>query len=431
MPSGDMLISCDDQAILKSLALMVGDIAGDAANDQKRALWRKHNSLAGSRPAVFVSPDNAWQELIPNLQCEGDWARRIEANLRQRIVRNTVIQDDVPIEKTFFIEKSYISINNGWGLVPERVMSHDQQGSWRYAPVVKRPEDWKRLTKPRLDIDEKLTNQRYLQTRELLGDILDVNICGVKSFGFHMMHLYCDLRGLENMMMDLILEPDMVHDVMSFITEGFQGLIDQCVENNLVSMNNDDTYHYTGGVGYTDELPREGFDADHVRLSDVWGAAEAQEFAQVSPEMHEEFVLQYERKLIAPFGLNGYGCCDDLTKKLDNVLKIPNLRRISICPWADIKACANRLKKDYIMSWKPQPAYLVMEPFDSTFIENYLQDQITKASNGYLEIVLRDTHTCKNEPQRFTKFVQIARKVIDRVYNEGLMNESAMIREDE
>lgn len=415
---GVSLFSRIDQSILKKLAKEVHEIAADPINELKRSLWRKHNSLQGERPVIFVHPDGAWQELLPasSLQCEGDWARQIESILRQRIIRHLVIQDDVPIEKSLFIEKSYIAINKGWGLVPERVFSNSERGAWQYKPVIKKPEDWKKLRKPMLDIDEESTNERYSQTQELLGSILDINLCGIKSFSFHMMHLYCDLRGLENMMLDLILEPDMVHEVMSFITEGFQGLINQCVQNNLVSLNNDGTFHYTGGVGYIDELPRENFDANNVKLRDIWGAAEAQEFAQVSPEMHEEFVLQYERKLLAPFGLNGYGCCDDLTKKMDGVLKIPNLRRISICPWADIGACADRLKKNYIMSWKPQPSYFAMDPFDSVFIENYLLEQLEKAKKGYVEIVLRDTHTCKNQPQRFTEFVRIARKVIGHVY---------------
>ena len=109
---------------------------------------------------------------------------------------------------------------------------------------------------------------------------------------------------------------------------------------NLLSLNNDSTYHNSGGNGYTDELPTPGFDPDRVRLCDMWGSAEAQEMAQVSPEMHAEFVLQYEKRLLGPFALTGYGCCEDLTRKMDDVFTIPNIRRISIAPSADVAACA-------------------------------------------------------------------------------------------
>lgn len=409
----------NDKRVLTNLSRQVAVLADDPQNECKRELWRRHNSLKGERPVVFVHPDGAWNELLPpaSLQCEDSWARSIEYTLRQRMIRAAVVPDDVPIEKSLFVQKSYLTINEGWGLIPEKVYSTSEAGAWRYAPVVLSPSDWKKIKKPRLEVDEADAHNRFAQAQDLLGGMLDVSLTGIKFFSFHMMHLYCELRGLGEMMMDLVLEPQMVHDVISFITEGWQEYIAQCVDAGLISLNNDDTFHYTGGVGYTDELPKQGYDGKTARLSDVWGAAEAQEFAQVSPEMHEEFILQYERKLLEPFRLNGYGCCDDLTKKLHNVMKIRNLRRISICPWADIAACADTLKKDYIMSWKPQPAYLAMEPFNAGFIEEYLTMELSKAKKGYLEIVLRDTHTCKNEPHRFTEFVKAARSAIDRAYS--------------
>lgn len=408
----------EDKKILTALARRVAELAEDPANEAKRELWRRHNALKGRRPVIFVHPDGAWSELLPAsaLLCEDRWARSVEYDLRQRIIRAGVIRDDVPIEKSLFVQKTILTINEGWGLIPEKVFSASERGSWRFEPVVTSPADWKKLRKPVLEVNEKGALERFGQARDLLGGVLDVALTGIKSFSFHMMHLYCDLRGLNEMMLDLVLEPDMVHDVISFITEGWREYIAQCVSAKLISMNNDGTFHYTGGVGYTDELPRQGCNGEEARLSDVWAAAEAQEFAQVSPQMHEEFILQYERKLLEPFGLNGYGCCDDLTKKLHNVLKIKNLRRVSICPWADVEACAGVLKKDYIMSWKPQPSYLAMESFDGGLVEEYLFRELTRASQGYPEIVLRDTHTCRNEPQRFTEFVRIARRVIEKVY---------------
>jgi hypothetical protein len=128
-------------------------------------------------------------------------------------------------------------------------------------------------------------------------------------------------------MMDMVLQPAMLHDAMAFLEEGCRRMVQQYVDLNLLSLNNDGTYHSSGGNGYTDELPRADADPARVRPCDMWASAEAQELAQVSPDMHEAFALQYERRLLEPFGLNGYGCCEDLTDKLDLVLTIPNIRR--------------------------------------------------------------------------------------------------------
>jgi hypothetical protein len=70
------------------------------------------------------------------------------------------------------------------------------------------------------------------------------------------------------------------------------------------------------------------------------------------------------------------------------------------------------------MTWKPQPAYLAGETYDAAFVENYLTESLRKAKHGYPEIVLRDTHTCHGEPQRFTEFVKSARRAILTVYGE-------------
>ena len=79
-----------------------------------------------------------------------------------------------------------------------------------------------------------------------------------------------------------------------------------------------------------------------------------------SPNPDRIYVIdQYEKRLLEPFGLSGYGCCEDLTGKLEDVFTVANMRRISLSPFADVDAGAEKLNGDYIFSWKPQPAHLV------------------------------------------------------------------------
>ena len=137
----------------------------------------------------------------------------------------------------------------------------------------------------------------------------------------------------------------------------------------------------------------------------------------MGPEQHNEFILQYEKRLLEPFGLNGYGCCEDLTRKLDYVLTIPNLRRISISPWADVDECAEKLKDRYIFSWKPKPMHLVGE-FDPDEIRSYIRNtlEVTKSNGCVLEMYLKDTHTCEHHPERFDEWTRIAREEIEEVH---------------
>ena len=215
-------------------------------------------------------------------------------------------------------------------------------------------------------------------------------------------------------MMDMATEPQLVHDAMAIFCEGRRRLVEQYEDQNLLSLNNDGTYHSSGGVGYTTELPRLDHDLEHIRPRDMWASAESQELAQVSPEMHAEFALAYERRLLEPFGLVGYGCCEDLTCKLDDVTASPNMRRISISPWADVEKCAAKLGDRFIFSWKPHPAHLAGE-FNAELIRDYIQRALEATRGCVVEMILKDTHTCNGEPQRFTRWTEIARELVDAV----------------
>jgi len=406
-----------DQQTLKQLAQRVHDIALLPEQQQKRDMWRRHTALKHGIPPIFVSPEGSWTELVPDstLQCEDAFARQVERELRRRIYRFEHIPDDTPIEDHYDIPVSGIFFDAPWG-IPAKRMPSSERGAWRHVPVIEEPEDWKKLKKPTLEVDEQGAQKRAGQLREAVGDALKVHVTGIKIFDFHIAHIYCDYRGLDNLFIDLIDDPEMVKDVFAFLTEGTMELVREAQRLKLIRSNNDYTYHYTGGLGYCDDLP--AYTDAPVALSQIWGAAEAQEYSCVSPEMFCETILPFEKQLLEPFGLNGYGCCDDLTEKLPEVLKIKNLRRVAACPWANLSKMAQRLQKNYILTWKPNPAHLAGERFDEAAVEAYMTQSLRDAKCGYPEIILRDTHTCRNDPKRFAQFVALTRRAIEKVYGE-------------
>ena len=411
-----------DKTIIRDLARQVADMADNPVQDQRRELWKKHNSLRPCRPMMLIFPEGSWGELLPHetLACEGKDARGIEWQLRSRIYTEEHFEDDTVVEKEWVVHKAIGS--TGWGLEGKHIDSTEARGAWKFDPVIKEPADLKKLRFPEITVDEAATQRRLAEMQDLFGDILTVGLKGVSHISFHLMSQYTVLRGLEEVMLDMYENPGMLHDAMAFLAYGHRQVIRQYVEMNLLSFNNDGTYHNSGGNGYTDELPTEGFDPNRVRLCDMWGSAEAQEMAQVSPEMHNEFILAYEKPLLEPFGLTGYGCCEDLTRKLDYVLTIPQIRRISIAPWADVDACADRLKGDYLFSWKPKPQHLVGD-FNESALRDYIGHTIDVCiENGCrLEMILKDTHTCEGRAERFDRWTQIARELIEE--KAGVMND--------
>ncbi len=408
------MIGTHDRNLLRDLAKRVAEIAALPVMEQRRRDWMRHNALQRVRPMILLFPEGGWRELLPDsaLRCEDEEARGVESHLRRLIYHHQHFQDDTVMEREWRVHK--VLRDTGWGLEPRYIPSPQATGAWKFDPVIHKPADLKRITFPEVTYDEKATQERLARAHELFGDILEVRLRGVCHVSFHLMSQYTRLRGLEEVMADMVDNPNMIHEAMAILEEGHRRRLRQYEEQGLLDLNSDATYHSSGGVGYTTELPRRDGGPRHVRPGDMWASAEAQELAQVSPEMHEEFSLAYERRLLAPFGLNGYGCCEDLTRKLDYVLTIPNIRRISIAPSADVEACAERLGDRYIFSWKPDPAMLVGE-FNEDSIRAYIRRALTATRGCVVEMILKDTHTCQHHPERFDRWSAIAREVVEEV----------------
>lgn len=408
-------ISSQERAILRDLAKKVSEIAALPVMEERKRRWNAHNSLKPGRPLVLVFPEGSWSELITpeHLKCEDPRARDMEIALRRRIYAHEHFQSDLVCTSEWTVLASITS--TGWGLWAHWKGSKFDRGAKIVDPVLNSYEDFKLLQHPQLKYDEAATKQNLAEAQELFGDILDVRLKGKEHISYHLMSIYIGLRGIDRLMEDFYEEPEFLHDVMRFFTEGYKKELQQLIDLNLLSLNNDNAYHSTGGTGWTDELPASGFSPERVRPEDMWASAEVQELTGVSPEHHYEFAMQYEKELLAPFGLNGYGCCDDLTGKLDLVCALPKMRRISISPFADVDRCAPQLGNRFIMSWKPQPSHLIGE-FDAEKVRNYIQHTIDVAAGHgcVLEIILKDTHTCEKHPERFDQWSKIAWDLVSK-----------------
>ncbi len=402
-----------DRRILRDLARRVAEIADAPVMALRRRRWIEHNSLRSTYPMMLVFPEGSWCELLPDtsLQCTDERTRAIEFELHRRIYGFEHFQDDTVLEKKWAVPKTITS--TGWGLEARWIPSPEARGARRFDPVIQEPADLRKLRHPVISYDERPSLRALDEMQDLFGDILTVTLVGVKHVSYHLMEQYTALRGLEEVMLDMYDEPQMLHDAMAFLEDGHRKILKQYIEQDLLSFNNDNTYQSSGGNSHTDELPLPDVDPEHARPRDMWASAEAQEMAQVSPEHHAEFILQYEKRLLEPFGLTGYGCCEDLTRKLDHVFTIPHIRRISISPWSDVDICAAKLKGNYIFSWKANPAHLVGR-FDPEAIRGYVRHTVlAAASQGcVLEMILKDTHTCEQRPERFDEWTRIAREVI-------------------
>lgn len=414
--SQDLVIPHSDRTILKELAHKVKEIADRDDQKEKIALWKDHNMLKGTRPIIFCDPENGWNEIITQKQmkCKSKIGKIWEMNLRKEIFWGDEMGDDRPVVDFFDIP--YTVGPEIWGIEARyhhgqtKEKTH-QSGSYTWDPPIKDYEkDLKKVKFEISEADSEVTEGSIELAKEIFDGILKVRLKGTWWWSLGLTMTVVMLRGLENMMYDFYLHPDGLKELLSIISKGFLKKLDYLEQNNLLSLNNDNTYIGSGGIGHTEELPGKDFDGKSVRAIDMWGFAESQETVNVSEEMYREFIFPNEKPILDRFGLNCYGCCEPLNSRWNTVKGHSRLRRVSCSAWADVDKMAAFLKGDYIYSHKPNPAVLAVEKIDEDLIRSELKQFYQKTKGCNVELMMKDNHTLGNNPGNIVRWAKIARE---------------------
>ena len=431
--------SAAEAAILRDLARRVRDIAAVDVQAKKRKAIIDLNALRSERPLVYCFPEGAWLECIPpdSLECEDPVLRGWETRLRMAIYTHEQLDDDQVIDPVFnvYVDGGF----TGWGLqgrveMPDSdqrqtyyvhpygslsLSSHSALGAYHVDPVLADRGDLDKLTVPRLRVDEETSAQWLQVADDILGDILTVrrrgcfwNIVG----GLPVTAVA--LRGMDNLWLDLYDDPQWVHRLMAFLADAHNLQLDALESGGYLTLNNGAEWIGTGGIGYTDELPPGDVDPGRIRLKDIWGGLQAQDLVGISPDMFAEFFWPHMKPIVERFGLSHYGCCEPVDGRLPSLTEARNLRRISVSPFADVRKCAEQMRGDYVFSYKPLPTPVTTAHFNpAAMLDAYRETfRITKECGCHVEIMMKDLHSIRHQPERLGQWVQIARRAADEVY---------------
>ena len=108
-------------------------------------------------------------------------------------------------------------------------------------------------------MDEEATARLLELANETLGDLLPVRLKTSWWWTLGMTWTLVNLRGLEQIMYDMVDQPEELHRMMAFLRDGHLAKLDFLEQNGLLSLNNDGTYVGSGGFGWTRELPQPDF----------------------------------------------------------------------------------------------------------------------------------------------------------------------------
>jgi hypothetical protein len=412
VPESDFAFAPAERQALRALAGQAAELAARPSEAEKRALWTQHNALQPTRPVIFCSPENSWNEIIPaeTLACQNPIARAWEFHLRQQIFWGAEMGDDYTILPFFPIQ--HIHQEPDWGLHPVQIGGQNG-GAYRWEAPVKSEQDLDHLHFPVLRVDFAATQRLAELAQSIFGDLLPAQIKTSWWWTHGLTRTLVDLRGLEQMLYDMSDNPLLMHRLMALLSQGTLALLEALQAADLLFLNCDGSYVGSGGLGWTDELPAPGFDGQ-VRTQDMWTLGESQESVGVSPRMFAELIFPYQQPLLERFGLTCYGCCEPVDNRWPILKQIPNLRRVSVSPWSDRAKMAENLGDRYIFSMKPNPASLAMETFDEERIRQALRRDLELARGCRVEIIMKDNHTIRRDPSRVVRWVRIAREEAER-----------------
>jgi len=402
-----------EKTLLRRLAVRVKELSADVKYEEKRRLWKKHNSLHGERPMVLAFPEDGWREILPmdSMTVADPFWREYEWYLKYLVYRGEKLHDDNVLDPV--VEIPMIYSLTGWGLDSVWTTTGQYLGANHLETVLKDTED-ERLLKP-LDmvIDEASTQKIADAVGDAFGDILLPKINrSVDRFdriiNKSLIEELILMRGIEQVYLDMYDRPEWVHGVLKFMLDSEMKLMDRLESTYRMELNNGNHHVGSGGLGYTDELPKRDLGGKPVGYQDLWGFSDAQELTCVSAGMFDEFAIEYQVPLLSRYGLSCYACCESLNDKFELVKKIPNLRRVSVSPWTDVKTAAKALEDKYVFSWKPHPALLTSREFSPEALEESIKNTLDIARGCNIEMVFKDTQTFQNKPERMEQAVDIA-----------------------
>jgi hypothetical protein len=401
------VVHVQDRDRIRALAEEVAVIAASPENEAVKSRWRAVNGLRKpDRPPVWCRPVGAWNELLPNshLVCREPQLRQVERFLRMILIKHE-IGDDSPVEDYFPIEAVFdVEPATVWGLPVGRHHPEEAGGAWAYDPPLRAAEDFARLRIPRYTFNRARTEEKMAWAAELLGDVLPVRLQCSTPLSATLCTYAAELRGLTEMMLDMAAEPDLMHRLMAHLRDGVLQAMQDVAATGLLTPNNHGPMTCSEPIG-PPQSP--------LTYRNLWVMTNSQEFDQVSPAMWQEFCLQYQLPIIEQFGLSAYGCCENLTHKIDGVLSIPNLRIFVCSAWTHLPTVVERVGDKYVIMWR-QKASDVVYARDEADLKAQLENGLRQLRGCYVQIVLRELQTLAGDLKRLHKWTRLAIEAASR-----------------
>jgi len=392
-----------ETACVRELARQVAEIALSPEMAVKRRRWQDAYMLRQpDRVPVWCRMGPCRRELLPedDLQCTSPFRRSVERALRTILLCHG-FGDDAVFNPYWSVPAAVECEGESvWGVPIRRTPAPTAGGAWAYDPPIKSEGDLDALRAPSWRHDQVKTDRRLQQYAELLGDVLPVRVNCQLPLQPGLGNYAGELLGMGGLLLNLALRPEMMHRLMRFLRDAVLAAMDAVEAFGILTENNDEQIHLS-------ETLKTSPDSVPVKVGDLWGRTESQQFGEVSPAMWEEFCLRCQRPILDRFRHVSYGCCEDLTAKIDAVTTIPNLRIFVNSPWTDLRVSADRCRGRHCIVWRQKATDVIFAP-DLAQQRRHLEWGLRLTQGCNRVIALQEIATVNGNPGRLQEWVAAA-----------------------
>jgi len=363
------------------------------------------------------------------LRCEHPVLRAVEATMIEHIHHYEEVGDDIVFEPYYRL--GWDIRDTGWGVeviqIPGPKAADGSSIGYTFNFPIRTPEDVERLRPRQFSVDREGTIAKRDLLEDVFGDLLPIRVGNYDHFmtdegaeswaGNYFIGLTWQIYrfiGNDGLLSWVYESPETIHRLMEYMTQDRLRQFGFLEDEGLIVPNTDNMLAGPRAYGYCSDLPSP--DETPGTIGDLWCWAESQESTPISPAMFGEFVLPYLKRVTDCFGLVYYGCCEPQTDRLDMIIEsMPNLRSVSVTPWADFGRTAEMLGDRYVFSRKPDPVPISGAEPNWERAEDDLRrtQEAARANDCNVELLFRDVYDVGGDRTRLAHWVSLARSVFD------------------
>ncbi len=435
------MVTSNERDVITKLVDQVLEACAHPRYEALKDMWTRHNRLEkvekvpvsihlhGGYPVI-------WQELIPadQLVCTDPLAKAIELQLRQKLYRHNFIPDDNvllptiwlnPIKPSAAIEGVFLEVratggheisaaegaeHSGlnemaqlWGMPFKITETNTSGGAYKVEPVIHNEGDMADLRHAKYVIDQQATQDLVDRASELINSRLPVKIAS-DEVRASPSETVVSLMGMDAILYGVYDQPELLHKMMDFITDGT--IAYQQSREAAGAVDSEESWSYRT---HFEHLP-EG--ADPGELKNHWTYISAQSLCGLSPGMYEEFLQPYHERMSAVLGEDRayYHGCEDLTKKIPIIRKLPNLRRFHISAWTNLESAVDQLGREFVLESNVHGPD-TWSVYTEDDMRSSLKSIMDVAGDAVTDINVTDVETTFGDPRKLTRWAEIAQEV--------------------